>query len=166
MFMNGWSAICQAAATGNVEVVRELVSKDPALVHTFSHDGWTPLHLAAHFGHVEAAQALIESGADVQARARNGLGSTPLLWAVSGGCLDTVLLLLAHAADVNETSTAGSSPLHKAAVLGNVAIARALVSHGANVNARNSGGQTPLTHALFNRHQDVALLLQEHAGSE
>jgi ankyrin repeat protein len=164
--MTDANLICEAAATGDVEAVRVLLEKDPALVHAHSRDGWTPLHLAAHGGHKRVVEALLAGGADVQAPADNSLASTPLLWAISGQDLETVTLLLAHGADVNSASNAGSTPLHKAAVLGNVAIVQLLLAHDAQVNARNSGGQTPLTHALYNRHEDVAMLLRLSKGSE
>jgi len=77
-----------------------------------------------------------------------------------------VTLLLEHGADINETTTAGSTPLHKAAMVGNAALVRLLLARGAKVNPRNSGGQTPLAHALFKRHDEVVVLLEQHAGSE
>src|SRR5947208_3352296 len=36
-----------AAMFGNVDNLRELIAADPQLAHTYSADGWTPLHLAA-----------------------------------------------------------------------------------------------------------------------
>ena len=164
--MNTSQLIAQAAAAGDVETVRGLLEADPILVHSHTRDGWTPLHLAAHFGHGQVAEALLACGANVHARATNDLATTPLLWAVMGQEVATVTLLLDHGADVNETTTAGSTPLHKASVLGNAALVRLLLARGANVNARNSGGQTPLTHALFKGHTEIAGLLREHEGSE
>ena len=158
--------MAQAATSGDVEAVVELLQSDPLLVHGHSRDGWTPLHLAAHFGHRQVAEALLAHGADVNARASNDLGTTPLLWAVMGQDLAVVTLLLDHGADVNAATTAGSTPLHKAAVLSNAALVRLLLARGANVNARNSGGQTPLTHALFQGHDEVVALLQQHVGSD
>jgi ankyrin repeat protein len=164
--MNTRRLITEAAAAGDVEAVRDLLEADPVLVGSHSRDGWTPLHLAVHFGHSQVAEALLAHGADVHARASNDLGTTPLLWAIVGQDVAAVTLLLDHGADVNETTTAGSTPLHKAAVVGNVALVRLLLARGANVNARNSGGQTPLTHALFKRHDEVVALLEQHGGSE
>src|SRR5579863_3640360 len=163
--MNTTRLITEAAASGDVEVVRDLLAAEPVLVHAHSSDGWTPLHLAAHFGHSLIAEMLLAQGADVQARATNDLGTTPLLWAILGQDVAAVILLLDHGADINETTTAGSTPLHKAALVGNAALVQLLLARGAKVNARNSGGQTPLTHALFKRHDEVVALLKQHAGS-
>src|SRR6266446_9287846 len=68
--------IFEAAATGQLERVRELLKKTPELIHAYSPDGWTPLHL--NFGNVEIARLLIDSGADINSVAHNKLVATPL----------------------------------------------------------------------------------------
>ena len=40
-----------ACALGDIERVKRELAADPALISTYSSDGWTPLHLAAFFGH-------------------------------------------------------------------------------------------------------------------
>ena len=47
-----------------------------------AHWGWTPLHLAAHYGRLDIVRLLVESGADIEARALDSVGSTPLRAAV------------------------------------------------------------------------------------
>src|SRR5439155_1144559 len=42
--------VFEAAAAGDTSRMRVLLDADPTLVSQRSHDGWTPLHLAAHFG--------------------------------------------------------------------------------------------------------------------
>ncbi|GAC1455981.1 MAG: ankyrin repeat domain-containing protein [Ktedonobacterales bacterium] len=163
--MNTPRVITYAALTGDVPALRELLDTNPILVHSYSYDGWTPLHLAAYGGHQEAVSVLLNYGAHVDVRAHNGLGSTPLLRAVIGQQMDVVELLIAHGADINATDTSGSTPLHKAALLGNTTLVQCLLDHGADMCATNSGGQTPLAHALFNRHADVATLLQPSRGA-
>jgi uncharacterized protein len=164
--MNTRRLITEAARTGDVAAVRDLLTAEPVLVHSHSSEGWTPLHVAAHYGHSQVAEMLLAHGADVNARATNDLGSSPLLWAITGQDVAAITVLLEHGADINETTTAGSTPLHKAAVVGNAALVRLLLACGAEVNARNSGGQTALAHALFKGHDEVVALLEQHAGSE
>src|SRR5690242_6128605 len=41
----------EACAAGEIERVERLVAEDPGSINTYSPDGWTPLHLAAFFGH-------------------------------------------------------------------------------------------------------------------
>src|SRR5688572_13962507 len=61
-----------ACANGNVEVLRDLVENEPALVGAVSpaasDGGWTGLHTAAQHGHLDAVRFLLEHGADPNAR--------------------------------------------------------------------------------------------------
>ena len=50
-------SVFEACAAGEMERVERLLASDPAAVNTFSADGWTPLHLAAFFGHTENRRA-------------------------------------------------------------------------------------------------------------
>ena len=43
--------IFTAAAAGMTDAVLSELDRDPALIGAHSRDGWTPLHLAAFFGH-------------------------------------------------------------------------------------------------------------------
>ena len=54
-----------AARLGMLERVRELVEKDPALVHARGGDGQTPLHFAST---IQIAKYLLDKGADINAR--------------------------------------------------------------------------------------------------
>src|SRR5438067_9004104 len=44
-------SLFDAAAAGEIERVERLLTEAPADVNAYSADGWTPLHLAAFFGH-------------------------------------------------------------------------------------------------------------------
>ena len=54
----------QAARLGMVDALREMLARDPSLVHARGGDGQTPLHVAANVG---IARLLVESGADIDA---------------------------------------------------------------------------------------------------
>jgi len=97
-------SLFEAAAVGLVERVQEQVEGDPAQVNAYSHDGWTPLHLASYFGHKEIALILLARGADVNARSRStrfGRENTPLHAAAANRQVAVAEILLAHGADVN-----------------------------------------------------------------
>src|SRR5215831_11079653 len=68
--------IFEACAAGEVERAERLLSA--ADINDYSADGWTPLHLAAFFGHTKIAELLLAHGAEVAARSRNTSGNTPL----------------------------------------------------------------------------------------
>src|SRR6266576_2306638 len=61
----------EAAAAGEIERVERLVSESPANVNGYSADGWTPLHLAAFFGHAKIVELLLAHEADMTARSKN-----------------------------------------------------------------------------------------------
>ena len=54
-----------AARLNLVEQVKAFIARDPALVHARGGDGQTPLHMAST---VDAADALLDAGADIDAR--------------------------------------------------------------------------------------------------
>src|SRR5882724_7305787 len=51
-------SLFEACAAGEIERVERLLVGDPHAVNGFSMDGWTPLHLAAFFGHTKLAELL------------------------------------------------------------------------------------------------------------
>jgi ankyrin repeat protein len=69
----------------------------------------TALHMAARRDNVEAAAALIESGANIEAR--DSLGETPLRRAVNCGQVGIAALLLAKGADPHSEGSRGLTPV-------------------------------------------------------
>jgi ankyrin repeat protein len=156
--------IFEAAATGRVERVRELLKKSPDLVKAYSADGWTALHL--NFGHAEIVTLLLENGADVNAVSKNRFIATPLQGAAVSKWIDVARILLAHGAKVNTRGEGGSSPLHEAAGNGQIEFAQLLLDHQADVNAKSDDGKTPLTIALESKQIEMAKFLREHGAAQ
>jgi ankyrin repeat protein len=99
-----------AAATGGPDALRQALD-DGAAVNNFANDGWTPLHLAAFFGRLDAARLLLEAGADVHAVSRNSLANTPLHAATAGKHSEVALLLLANGANGHSVDAGGCTPV-------------------------------------------------------
>ena len=74
----------------------------------------TPLHKAARQGDTEAIVALIDAGADPNAKDDSG-GDTPLHQAAKGGHAKAIAALLAAGADPNAKDIVGFTPVHQAA---------------------------------------------------
>ena len=109
----------------------------------------TALHFAARQGHVEAAQTLINAGANLDAQ--DNYGTTPVVMAVLNGHLGIAATLLEAGADPNVQDRYGRTPLFTATDLntmdvnprptpvitgdyGPVDIVRLALEHGAEVD--------------------------------
>jgi ankyrin repeat protein len=99
-----------AAATGRVDDLRRALEQEGA-VNARAYDGWTPLHLAAFFGHLEAARILLDAGADVDALSQNALGNTPLHAATAGRHSHVALALIERGANPHAVDAGGYTPL-------------------------------------------------------
>lgn len=155
-------SIFEAAAYGDRSRVAEILTVHPEAVHAHSPDGWTALHLAAHFGHREVAQLLVERGADIAVRSRNEMHNTPLNAAVFGGHVELVRWLLHLGADVNVRQKGDWTPLHRAAWLGHRDLADLLLASGADPALRTADGLRAEEIALARGHQDIVRLLSAH----
>jgi ankyrin repeat protein len=93
---------------------------------------------------VPAARALLDRGAEINARTR---GVTSLMIGIISDRPDAVKLLLERGADVNAQSGAGWTALTFAAWRGDDALVRVLLSHGAKPNFVDKQGWTPLDYA-------------------
>jgi uncharacterized protein len=159
--------IVDAATVGDDMRLREMLEDDAAMANVYSRDGWTPLHLASHFGHTNAVRWLLGAGADVHARSKNDLANQPLHAAAAGQApTDVLTLLLDAGADVNARQRGGFTPIQATAQKGDLAATQLLLSCGADVHARTDDGQTALSFALEGEHQAVADLLRARGATE
>lgn len=154
-----------ACAAGRTADVLERIDNEPGLLALHSHDGWTPLHLAAFFGHVELGKGLLNRGAAVDERSTNPMKNTPLHAAAAGAQLEAMRLLLENGANVNAQQHGGWTALHAAAQTGNREMLELLLAHGAHVYARAENNQTPLDLALLHGKAEAANVL-EHLGAQ
>lgn len=160
--------VFEAAAAGVREAVAARVKEDSRRVNAFSHDGFTPLHLAAFFGRIPVVELLLSAGAPVNEVSQNPSALRPLHSAVAHRqpqvALEIARALIAAGADVNVTQHGGWTPLHAAALHGNLPLVRLLLDAGAAANAKNDTGQTPVALAKSKNHNEVAALLIQRGG--
>ena len=121
---------------------------------------------AARLGRVDVIPALLQAGADIEARSPQG--HTPLILASYNGHAAATRLLLESGAEVDAGDTSrGNTALMGTAFKGFDDIADLLLDAGAEVDRRNHAGQTALMlAALFDRHGMVDRLIGRGANRE
>lgn len=154
-----------AAAAGKFERVVELATRDATNILSFAPDGFTPLALAAFFGHRQIVEWLLDHGADVNTVSKNATRYTALSGAVAKGDEEIVRLLLSRGANARHRYGPGYSPLHEAAAGGKIEILKLLVEHGADPNAATDDGQAPLALAEAKGQTEAAALLRKHGAA-
>jgi uncharacterized protein len=102
-----------------------------------------------------AALALVRSG-NLDVKARNAAGDTPLHRAAEKGMRSLAESLLARGAEVNARAKNGETPLHFAALDADASVAELLLDAGADAKARNGDGESVLMWAALSGHIAVA----------
>jgi ankyrin repeat protein len=153
-----------ARRPGNSRALKLLLDRgaDPNATNVL---GATALMAAAAAGDVDSVLALIDAGADLNAKPAMdplgfawGGGRTPLMWAAFRGDEAVAKLLLARGAKVDQSTLSGSALTH-AAWGGHLEMARLLLEAGAQVNHRDLvANYTPLHWAASAERSSPALV--------
>jgi RNA polymerase sigma factor (sigma-70 family) len=169
-----------AVTIGDVARVRDLITANPALVHTreewdaaaserypffvMLRGGFTPLHRAAMYGHGALIDVLLAAQADPNAPA--GFGETPLHVAVLGGRPQIVARLLAAGVALDSAARNGTTPLHWGVSRGVADVVALLLEAGADPSLVDCHGRTPLDWARLKRNPQVLDLFRVIAPQE
>lgn len=179
-------AVYEAVEQGDFAEVKRLVERGAPLDWS-PETGFGALHRALDDGRGDIAAYLLENGADVNAKAVDGITplhivsdaalaarmiekggrieatsgtlGTPLNAAILSGLYEVAEVLIAHGAEIDARDVRRSTPLHHASGRGDLESVRLLVSKGADVNAVNEPGFRPLHWAAGNGHLEVVTLL-------
>ncbi|NWV33078.1 ANKR6 protein, partial [Grantiella picta] len=119
--------------------------------------GRTPLHLAAHKGHLHVVQVLLKAGCDLDIQ--DDGDQTALHRAAVVGNTDIIATLIQEGCALDRQDKDGNTALHEACWHGFSQSAKVLVKAGANVLAKNKAGNTPLHLACQNSHSQSTRVL-------
>ena len=173
----GETPLMTCARTGNAGAVRLLLAHGADVDARETEREQTALMWAAAGKYSQVVEALVENGADIHARSatlplytprvltksagapfdfyKDGSyfpkvkgGFTPLMFAAQAGDLDSVGILVAAGAQVNEGTPDDGTPLVLASSNGHEKVALLLLEKGADPNAADAYGITPLHWAL------------------
>lgn len=124
---SGWTPFHIACAVGDLDLVREIYSRDikPDLNYRTTQ-GTTALHLAVAKKHYHIVEFLLENGADV--KCKDKLGQLALHRAAAQGQMNLVTLLCNKGSPVNFQDNDGWTPLFHALSEGHGDIAVLLVN--------------------------------------
>lgn len=154
----GMTPLHLAVTKGLPKVVKLLLTNN-AEVNTIENISLeTPLHKACENLHADIAQMLLDNGADVTARKKNGKTALhevvlntdfDFTEANAKSTSDLVARLLDAGCDVNVQDYEGKTPLHGACSALNYVGAQVLLHNGADINLEDDSGKAPLSYCLF-----------------
>ncbi|XP_031416361.1 ankyrin-2 isoform X2 [Clupea harengus] len=130
------------------------------MVNRTTESGFTPLHIAAHYGNVNVSTLLLNRGAGVDFTARNGI--TPLHVASKRGNTNMIALLLDRGSQIDAKTRDGLTPLHCAARSGHDPAVELLLERGAPILARTKNGLSPLHMSAQGDHVECVKHLLQH----
>ena len=158
----GTTALIRAAASGHVELVEMLLSKnaDPLKPNWYG----TALHCAAEAGQCETIKPLLDTGMDVDTR--DDFGRTPLHCAAQTNRLPAVKLLLSRGADLHARDKSELMLIHFAAQHGDEElIQQLLVEKKVDFTATGNTGETVLHCAASAGHINVVCMLLDEGAA-
>ncbi|XP_061564885.1 ankyrin-3-like isoform X8 [Cololabis saira] len=130
------------------------------MVNRTTESGFTPLHIAAHYGNINVATLLLNRGAAVDFKARNDI--TPLHVASKRGNSNMVRLLLERGGKIDARTKDGLTPLHCGARSGHEQVLELLLDRGAPILSKTKNGLSPLHMATQGDHLNCVQLLLHH----
>lgn len=148
-------AVCNGSVIEVSQICSSLAESKSTAINERDDAGFHPLHSAVALGlldqygpncqeALEICQLLIDNGADVMCRDRDG--STPVHWAARAGHSEVLGLLLLKSCPLDVQNDAGETALHWAMRAGErgAGAVKVLVENGARVNVFNRNFKRPL----------------------
>ena len=148
---------------GNTHVVKQMIEY-AANINTRCDFGYTPLHYAAEYGHLDIAKILLENSADIHLLDGTKSSLTALHKSICFGHKEVASFLIEKGANIDQKDGSGWSPLHLAILYNQGEIAEILIESGADVHQRDGFGYTPLNMAILEDRSDIVEMLLENGA--
>lgn len=149
--------IFDAARSGTVETVKNILAKDKSLINAVSPQGYTLLLLATYRGNNEVASYLIDNGANINLT--TGFGTIVMAAIVKK---NTAILekLIAAKADINAADEKGVTPLMLAVQFQQAETVALLLKSGAKKDSKDKAGKTAFEYATESGNDNLIKLLK------
>ncbi|XP_072042795.1 transient receptor potential cation channel subfamily A member 1-like [Amphiura filiformis] len=161
---NGLASMHIAAQSNQVAKIDTLIQKGADVNVKSSMDEATPLHLVARYNCPDAAEVLLQYGADVTDTLTNG--QIPLHVCCRRGFLKVVKILIHNGETyyVNSRDKERMTPLHQATINGDIDVCKLLIENGADIRAKDINQMTPLMHAAQSGFEECVQILLNMGG--
>ncbi|KAL6074428.1 Ankyrin repeat domain-containing protein 55 [Balamuthia mandrillaris] len=138
--------LCGAAKEKDLKRVIQLIEEEKYDVEQMDQNGKTALHWAAEKSDAEITKYLLDKGANLAAR--NKQGQTPPHYAAYMGCVPVFKVMLEHSGNdiINWRNDNRETVLHYACHWNRVALVELLLSLGADCTATDRWKNTPCHH--------------------
>ncbi|KAI5838211.1 hypothetical protein DFP73DRAFT_600316 [Morchella snyderi] len=167
-----WGALLLAVKSGNVDIVRIVLERDPEMevFGTGNPQLHIPLREAVEKGYLDIIKFLLNEDVEIDMPGPDDAGGRTLLQiAAANGHVEVVNYLLQKGANVNGSpgKNGGRTALQAASGLGHVEIINLLLRNNANVNypAASANGRTALQAAVEHVHMDAIKLLLDSGAN-
>ncbi|OHD57239.1 MAG: hypothetical protein A2Y33_14810 [Spirochaetes bacterium GWF1_51_8] len=151
----GRTALFNACAIGNLDMVKYLVGHNAAITVRETVNGTYIIHEACYWDNIDVVKYLLYVG--INKNLKDFKGNTPFKYAVKGENLDIVKLLVGSGVEIDAISPDEGSIFHG---LEDLELVKYLVSLGLNPGLEDANGETPLQIAIEAGNDDVAEYLK------
>jgi len=153
-----------SAIHGDVETLRELLTKSANMVDLRDDTDQTLLMLAAQNGRYHVVELLLDSGAQIEAESM--AGRTALMHAVDAGYINTARLLLRRGATPSRRSSADWSALSLASSREDVEMVRMIIEETSETDLADLDYDAALIWSRRSDRPDITLLLENARPKE
>ena len=151
-----------AAREGDTALLKRLLENGVDIEEVAGKYLERPIHVAAWKGHRYIVESLLNRGANIEAKNKDGC--TALIAAARKGHRSTVECLLNRGVNIEAKDDNGHTALSAAAWYGHKSIVECLLNRGVNIEAKDDNGHTALSSAAWYGHKSIVECLLDRGA--